>query len=299
MPFITPENVNLQHLNNPVFSEYNVKASIVRLDKIHPFISGNKWFKLLGYLKDARVKKFNAIATFGGAYSNHIHATAAICKLEGLACVGFIRGEEPAMYSDTLKEAKNMGMKLVFMSRNDFQLKNLAVIKQRFPGYYFIREGGYGLAGTDGIKKIFDWIPADTEYIIASCGTGTTLAGLIKHALPHQQIIGINVLKGYEAIELDIQHILPPDILYNNWIIKNDYHFGGYAKKTDELIKFMNHLWEVDLLPTDFVYEAKMMYALLDMVKNNYFPAGAKIVAIHGGGLQGNRSIPEGQLNFH
>lgn len=298
MPFVTPENVCLQQLINPVFPEHNVTASIVRLDKIHPVISGNKWFKLFGYLKDARAKGFNAIATFGGAYSNHIHATAAICKLEGLTCVGFIRGEEPAVFSSTLQEAKELGMTLVFLSRKNFQLKNLEVLRERFPGYYFIREGGYGNLGTDGIKKIFDWIPTETDFIVASCGTGTTLAGLIKYALPHQQVIGINVLKGYEAIEQDIQQILPADIHYNNWKIINEYHFGGYAKKNADLIKFMNHLWDIDSLPTDFVYEAKMMYALIDMVMNNYFPTGSKIVAIHGGGLQGNRSITTGFLNF-
>lgn len=298
MPFVTPENVCLQQLINPVFPEHKVTASIVRLDKIHPVISGNKWFKLFGYLKDARAKGFNAIATFGGAYSNHIHATAAICKLEGLTCVGFIRGEEPEVYSQTLQDAKELGMTLVFLSRKNFQLKNLEVLRGRFPGYYFIREGGYGNLGTDGIKKVFEWIPTETDFIVASCGTGTTLAGLIKYALPHQQVIGINVLKGYEAIEQDIQQILPADIQYNNWKIINEYHFGGYAKKNGDLIKFMNHLWDIDSLPTDFVYEAKMMYALLDMVKNNYFPTGSKIVAIHGGGLQGNRSIAKGILNF-
>lgn len=298
MAFVTPENVFLQQLNHPAFSQHHVAASIVRLDKIHPVISGNKWFKLFGYLADARAKGFNAIATFGGAYSNHIHATAAICKLEGLSCVGFIRGEEPSLYSPTLLEAKKLGMTLVFLSRKDFQLKKLDVLQDRFPGYYFIREGGYGTLGTEGIKKIFEWIPSDTDFIIASCGTGTTLAGLIKHALPHQQVIGINALKGYEAIESDIQKILPENTIYNNWKIFNDYHFGGYAKKNDNLIMFMNQLWDIDSLPTDFVYEAKMMYALIDLVKNNYFPAGSKIVAIHGGGLQGNRSIKKGILNF-
>ena len=298
MLFITPENVFIHQLTNPLFSEYDVTASIVRLDKIHPVISGNKWFKLLGYITDARTKGFNTIATFGGAYSNHIHATAAICKLEGLNSVGFIRGEEPELYSQTLLDAKEQGMNLVFLSRTDFQLKNLDILKERFPGYYFIRDGGYGTLGTEGVKRVFDWIPSDTDFIVASCGTGTTLAGLIRYALPHQQVIGINVLKGYEAIKTDIQNILPTEIKYNNWKIFNEYHFGGYAKKNADLIKFMNHLWEVDLIPTDFVYEAKMMYALIDMIKKNQFSAGSKIVAIHGGGLQGNRSLPEGLLHF-
>ena len=298
MPFIRPENVYLHKLINPLFKEFNVSVSIVRLDKIHSEISGNKWFKILGYLQDAKKNGFNGIATFGGAYSNHILATAAICKLEGLNCIGFIRGEEPEMYSATLQEAKDLGMTLVFLSRTDFQLKNLEVLQKRFPGYYFIREGGYGDLGTVGIKNIFQWIPSDTNYIVAACGTGTTLAGLIRYALPDQKIIGINVLKGYEAITNDIEQILPPGMKYTNWTMFNEYHFGGYAKKNDKLIQFMNEMWDKDSLPTDFVYESKMMYGLLDLVQKGYFPPESKIVAIHSGGLQGNRSLPEGTLHF-
>jgi len=298
MPFIRPENVYLQKLTNPLFKEVNVSVSIVRLDRIHFEISGNKWFKLLGYLQDAKTNGFNGIATFGGAYSNHILATAAICKLEGLNCIGFIRGEEPEIYSPTLREAKESGMTLVFLSRSDFQLKNLEVLQKRFSGYYFIREGGYGELGTVGIKNIYEWIPADTNYIVAACGTGTTIAGLIRYALPHQKLIGINVLKGYEAIVNDIEQILPSDTKYTNWTMFNDYHSGGYAKKNDALIQFMNEMWDIDNLPTDFVYEAKMMYGLIDLVKKGYFPSGSKIVAIHSGGLQGNRSLPAGTLHF-
>ena len=298
MAIISPEKVYLQHLTHPAFKKSNLDVSIVRLDLIHPTISGNKWFKLSAYLDDATKLGYNAFATFGGAYSNHILATAAHCHQHGYKCIGIIRGEEPATLSHTLDEAKELGMNLQFLSRTDYQHRNIEQLKAKYPEYYFIDEGGYGTLGIIGIKQIFQWIPTDTNYIVAASGTGTTLAGLIFAALPHQQVLGINVLKGYEAIEKDIQQLFPSNFTSTNWTVFNDYHFGGYAKRNDALINFMNELWESNALPTDFVYESKMMFGLIDLAQKGYFPNNSKVVAIHSGGLQGNLSLPAGLLHY-
>ncbi len=295
---ISPEKVYVQHLTNSSFAENNLEVSIVRLDLIHPSISGNKWFKLSAYINDATQKSYQAFATFGGAYSNHILATAAHCNQQGYKCIGFIRGEEPASLSHTLADAKELGMTLKFLSRSEYQNRDIEHLKSLYPEYYFIDEGGFGTLGIIGIKQIFQWIPSDASFIVAACGTGTTIAGLIYSALPHQKVVGINVLKGYEAIENDIKQLLPSDFVSNNWEIFNTYHFGGYAKKNDSLINFMNELWQTNALPTDFVYESKMMYGLIDLAKKGYFPKNSKVIAIHSGGLQGNLSLPKGLLHF-
>ncbi len=295
---ISPEKVYVQHLTHPSFAENNLEVSILRLDLIHPSISGNKWFKLLAYINDATQKGFQAFATFGGAYSNHILATAAHCNQQGFKCIGFIRGEEPATLSHTLADAKDLGMTLKFLSRTDYQNRDIEQLKSLYPEYYFIDEGGFGTLGIIGIKQIFQWIPGYTNFIVASCGTGTTLAGLIHAALPHQKVVGINVLKGYESIENDIKQLLPQNFTSNNWEIFNHYHFGGYAKKNEQLINFMNELWQTNALPTDFVYESKMMFGLIDLAQNGYFPKNSKVVAIHSGGLQGNLSLPKGLMHF-
>ncbi len=298
MSIISPEKVFVQQLNLPVFSERKIQVSIVRLDLIHPFISGNKWFKLSGYIKDAAEKGYQKIATFGGAYSNHILATAAYCYDNSLKAVGFIRGEEPSDYSNILQEALKFNMQLVFLSREDYKNRNLSFLKEEYSDCYFIDEGGFGPLGITGIKDIFEWIPTETNFIVAACGTGTTLAGLIYSALLHQQIVGINVLKGYEAIVEDINSLFPSYFKPNKWEVFNDYHFGGYAKKTDSLIHFMNQLWDTNRLPTDFVYESKMMFGLIDLAEKGYFPQNSSVLAIHSGGLQGNYSLPKGLLHF-
>ena len=168
MPYILPKEVYAQPIFHPAFEKNRLNVSIVRLDKIHPIISGNKWFKLEGYISEVHENGFTGIATFGGAYSNHIVATAAVCKKENLQCLGFIRGEEPAIYSHTLQEAKRLGMTLCFLSRIDFQSKDLMLLQRQFPGYYFIREGGYGIQGTIGIKNVYRCISDHTQYIVTA-----------------------------------------------------------------------------------------------------------------------------------
>ena len=170
----------------------SILLNVLRLDKLHTIVSGNKWFKLQYYLQDAVKNNINTIATFGGAYSNHIAATAFACKEYNLKSVGIIRGDE-SQTSHTIKFAQECGMELLFVSRENFRNKDAVKEKYKPNNWYWINEGGYGIMGSQGAANIMQYIPQNTTHIIAAIGTGTTFAGLIKAALPHQKIIGINI----------------------------------------------------------------------------------------------------------
>jgi 1-aminocyclopropane-1-carboxylate deaminase len=270
--------------------------SILRLDKIHPVISGNKWFKLKGYLEDAKAKKMDAIASFGGAYSNHIVALAYAGRLAGMATVGFIRGEEGD--SESLKQARAFGMELHFVSRADYDDKEK--IKQTFTDrhWLWVAEGGYGSCGAEGAADILR-IPGCEKYtdIICACGTGTMIAGLVNSSLPHQKITGISVLKNHTSLDTNIKKLLI-NPQKNNWETKHDFHFGGYAKHPKNLLVFMNTFWQQTTIPTDIVYTSKLCYATLQLITENYFNPNSKILIIHSGGLQGNHSLKHHELVF-
>jgi len=289
-------NVKIQNLSN-LFTQDKVQAFVLRLDKFNPIISGNKWFKSRYYLEDAKLKRSDTIVTFGGAYSNHIVATSFACKENNLKSIGIIRGEEPQQLSHTLQAAKAFGMELLFVERSVYKTKQIPNIYQN-TATYIIPEGGYGKLGCQGSATIYkDFDLSKYDHIICASGTGTTIAGLIESSLPHQKIAGINVLKGYENIVNDIK-VLLSNAEEKRFTIDNNYHFGGYAKHNEALISFMNNLWLQEQLPTDFVYTAKLFYAVKDMIAKNKFEANAKLLIIHSGGLQGNLSLPNKTLLF-
>jgi 1-aminocyclopropane-1-carboxylate deaminase len=293
-PFIHFNKIFVQH----ILQTGNIIVDVVRFDEMHQVVSGNKWFKLQYYLQDAVNNGFKHIVTFGGAYSNHIVATAFVCKELRLKCTGIIRGEEPAHLSHTLIEAKGLGMDLIFVSRGEYRNKQKMMQQPGNTGMYFINEGGYGLLGAKGAAEMMNWIDGSYTHVLAATGTGTMLAGLIKAAKPHQQIIGINVMKGNENLINEINSLLTGEEQQKNYLLLNDYHFGGYAKHPAELLQFMNHLWQYYQLPTDFVYNSKTLFATFDLISKNYFPPGSKIMAVQCGGLQGNRSLPVNILAF-
>ncbi|MBS1628052.1 MAG: pyridoxal-phosphate dependent enzyme [Bacteroidetes bacterium] len=275
----------------------NVLLNVLRLDKLHSIVSGNKWFKLQYYLQDAIKNNINTIATFGGAYSNHIAATAFVCKEYNLKGIGIIRGDENQT-SPTIKFAQECNMELLFINRENFKDKNAVKEKYKTNNWYWINEGGYGIMGCKGAASIMKFIPEDATHIIAAVGTGTTFAGLIKAALPHQKVIGINILKGNLSIHNEIKNLLTEEEQQKKFEIIHHYHFGGYAKHPKELIEFMKQLWFENNLPTDIVYTSKMMFAVIDLITKKYFKPNSKIVAIHSGGLQGNFSLPPNTLPF-
>jgi 1-aminocyclopropane-1-carboxylate deaminase len=283
-----------------LFDEKAISVSVLRLDKIHPVISGNKWFKLQYYLKEAKEQHKKKIVTFGGAYSNHIVATAAASKMNGLGSAGIIRGEEPTLLSQTLLQAKEYGMQLHFISREYYGYKKIPAELQN-EDYYYIAEGGYGEKGAEGAAGILKYSKKDFTHCCCAVGTGTMMAGLIKSVSPDQKVIGISVLKNnHESdsyrIEKNAQSLISNE--KKEWQIFHDYHFGAYAKYKPELIQFMNEFYSKTNIPTDFVYTAKLFFAITDLVKNNFFPAGSKLLLIHSGGLQGNHSLRKGTLIY-
>jgi 1-aminocyclopropane-1-carboxylate deaminase len=297
MQFINEDNCRV----DPVSTLYKIhtKVDVLRLDLIHPVISGNKWFKLKYYIKQAKEEGKNILLTFGGAYSNHIVATAAASKMAGLKSTGIIRGEKPAKLSHTLEMAARFGMDLYFTGREAFRNKIIPdEVYEKYPKekMYRINEGGYGSLGMKGAMDILNLVDRSSyTHIIAATGTGTMLAGLIEASRKNCQVTGISVLKNNLSIHEEINQLLKAPKAYN---INFNYHFGGYAKHTEALLSFMNAWYERTGIPSDFVYTGKLFFALDQLIEDGYFPGASSILAIHSGGLQGNLSLPKGKLIF-
>ncbi|MGL6269865.1 MAG: 1-aminocyclopropane-1-carboxylate deaminase/D-cysteine desulfhydrase [Chitinophagaceae bacterium] len=299
---INLQNSIIQPVNPHFRDKPAVAFDVLRLDLIHSVISGNKFFKLRFYLEKALMEKSKGILTFGGAWSNHILATAYAGKKAGLPSVGIIRGEAPIILSPTLQDAQHLGMNLIFTSRDDFRKISQdpgSVKGFDYPGYTIIPEGGYGIPGMQGASTIFERIPKNQyDWIVCACGTGTMMAGLVHAASMEENILGIPVLKNYADMEKEIRMLLPAEDRIKKINLEHAYHFGGYAKKSKELIEFMNAFYKSHDIPTDFIYTGKLMYALCDLIRKEFFPTGSRILAIHSGGLQGNRSLKKGILDF-
>ncbi|GAA4747958.1 1-aminocyclopropane-1-carboxylate deaminase/D-cysteine desulfhydrase [Flavisolibacter ginsenosidimutans] len=283
------------------FYSFPQTIDVLRLDLLHPVVSGNKWFKLKEYIKAAKAEAKTTLLTFGGAYSNHIVATAAATHFIGLKSIGIIRGEEPKMPSHTLLAAKNYGMQLYFVSREEY--RNKSVPRQVFAEHdaesiYTLPEGGYGALGVQGASDIL--YQNETNFythILCAVGTGTTLAGLIKASLPQQKVIGVPVLKNAFSLQQEIQNLLTQE-KQDAFELLWDYHFGGYAKYTADLLNFMNEFYGQTNIPTDLVYTGKAFFAAFNLLKKACFPPGSRLLLIHTGGLQGNASLKKGTLIF-
>ena len=286
------KKITIDEIRDPFFQHKNVQLYVLRLDKIHPVISGNKWFKLKYHLDNFNAGNYNGIISFGGAWSNHIVATACACYLKKIKCNGIIRGERPEQLSKTLLEAANYEMDLKFISRETYAQKDsnefLESIKKEFPGHYIIPEGGAGKEGEKGAGEILQYIDEKNyTHIACAVGTGTMFNGIRVAASANQNILGIVALKGWK-VENET----------NNTEMFLNYHFGGYAKYNLALINFMNDFFRLTNIPTDFVYTGKLAFALFDLIKKDHFPPGSKILMIHSGGLQGNDSLQKGSLIF-
>lgn len=284
---------------DPVSSIYKFRTTVdvLRLDLVHPVISGNKWFKLKYYLEEAKRLGKKTLITFGGPYSNHILATAAAARETGFKSIGIIRGEVPSVYSSTLMDATGYGMELVFVPRESYRLKIIPLAENILNEAFIIPEGGYGKPGVAGAKEILGQTKfQDYTHIIAAVGTGTMLAGLSDAAFPYQTVMGISVLKNNFSVQDEIKALLPS--AKQNFNVLHDYHFGGYAKYKTVLLQFMNQWFTETGIPSDFVYTGKLFYAVNDLVLNNAFPLQSRLLVIHSGGLQGNRSLSKGTLIF-
>jgi 1-aminocyclopropane-1-carboxylate deaminase len=287
------ESITLENVSS--FYGHAIEVSVLRLDKIHPVISGNKWFKLRFYIEEARRSGKKGILTFGGAWSNHIVATAAACHEAGLASIGIIRGEEPAVLSPTLEMAKRLNMRLAFISRADYRDKQApATIDDS--NYLIVGDGGYGSFGAKGASTILDSCPTGFSHYCCAVGTGTMLAGIINRLPAGAAATGLSVMKNNFELGDRVKALLLKDRW--NWKIVHDFSFGGYAKHQPVLIRFMNEFFDATGIPSDFVYTAKLFYGVQQLVQQNFFPGGSRLLLIHSGGLQGNTSLPKGTLHF-
>lgn len=277
-------------------------TDVLRLDRIHPVISGNKWFKLKYHLQEAISQNKKGILTFGGAWSNHLVATALACRQANLKSIGIIRGEKPAKLSATLQEVQDYGMQLQFVSREAYSNEAAIIpgLQQQHPDHFIVPQGGQSHLGVLGAAEILQLAPIKSySHISCATGTGTMLAGLVHAALPHQQVIGICTLKMPDGDNNSLTTFVNPYAAnLKKYTIFYDYHFGGYARKTGELLHFMNSIYQKHELPTDFVYTGKLLFGLMHLVQNDYFQLGSRILIVHSGGLQGNRSLPTGTLTF-
>jgi 1-aminocyclopropane-1-carboxylate deaminase len=276
-----------------------VRLFIKREDLIDPYISGNKWFKLKYNLLEAKKLGYKKILTFGGAYSNHIYSTAAAGKQFGFETIGVIRGEEHIPLNPTLSFAKSCGMNFYYLDRksyrNKYDEKILELLKVNYGKFYLIPEGGSNLFAVKGCLEIIPRIKTDFEFICTACGTGGTLTGLVLGLNSKAQAIGFSVLKNGGFLNNNVKNLLASSGKehLSNWKINLDYHLGGYAKVTNELLKFCYEFSDMHNIQIEPIYTGKMLFGIFDLVKKNYFPEYSKIIAIHSGGLQGLKGLEQ------
>ncbi len=293
-----PSEISFDRLLTRRYTETDIRLTIARLDKIHPEVSGNKLFKLHYFVEACLQTSHKTMLTFGGAYSNHLVAAAFRCKEKGIKCIGVIRGERPEYISHTLLQCDALGMKLYFISREIYSNieAHSPVLKDEFGEFTLVPEGGYAPEGAKGAALIYDLIKAEKPtHICTATGTATTLAGLLLNK-ETEEIIAVPVIKNMTDIPDRIEYLTGNKSTMP--VVFGEYHFSGYAKYNSELIGFMNEFYAAHQVPLDFVYTAKMMFAITDKIKNGYFKKGSHIVCLHTGGLQGNESLSPGTLIF-
>ncbi len=302
----------LQGIEDERLDAHQVRLFIKRDDLIHPSVSGNKFRKLKYNLLEMKRLGKQGLITFGGAFSNHIHAVAAAGQLMNVPTVGVIRGERPEGLNATLAFAESCGMTLHFVSRSAYRNKDLIIkdLENHFPNYYVLPEGGTNTLAMQGaaeiVPEIIEQLGATPDYICLACGTGGTTAGIVSAAttLPKPiNVLGFAALKG-DFLENDVLELLINAQKEQNtegvlnekqcffeqkkhWSIQNDYHFGGYAKWTRPLIDFINDFKTQHNIALDPVYTGKMLYGVFDLIEKGFFPKNTTIIAVHTGGLQG------------
>ena len=298
---MTLDQAVVQSVELPILHHNNVSLDVLRIDRIHPIISGNKWFKLKYSLQQAMEQDAKSIVTIGGAYSNHILATACACKEAGIKSIGVVRGERPKHLSCTLAASMDYGMEIHFLSRSVFANQSALqqLISSKYGSSFMIEEGGRNDNGIRGSEEMLSLAePAKYQYICCSLGTGTMMAGILRSSVAGQRILGFSSLK-IVSPQNELAIFLEEKIHgRKEYRIMYDYHFGGYAKYDQKLLQFMNELFTSTSIPTDFVYTGKLFFGIIDLVKKSYFQPGKAILAIHSGGLQGNCSLPAGTLLF-
>lgn len=292
--FLENANSQIQQIHFSEIENSGVSLFIKREDELHPFISGNKYRKLKYNLAEAAKQHKSTLLTFGGAFSNHIAATAAAGFSYNLKTIGIIRGDELSnnleqtlQNNPTLKFASEHNMQFEFVSRAEYRNKTtpefIAALQEKFGDFYLVPEGGTNNFAVKGCEEILCEEDAKYDVVCCAVGTGGTISGIINSLKNHQKAIGFSALKGNFLQDEIKKYILKTE----NWSLNTNYHFGGYAKVSEELITFINKFKSETKIPLDPVYTGKMMFGIVDLIKNGFFETGSKILAIHTGGLQG------------
>ena len=292
--FLENKNSRIQQIHFSEIENCGISLFIKREDELHPLISGNKYRKLKYNLAEATKQQKSTLLTFGGAYSNHIAASAAAGFAYNFKTIGIIRGDELAnnlaetiQNNPTLKFASEHNMQLEFVSRSAYRNKTepefIASLLEKFGDFYLVPEGGTNNFAVKGCEEILAEEDEKYDFICCAVGTGGTISGIINSLKSHQKAIGFPALKGDFLSQEIRKYILKTD----NWSLNSNYHFGGYAKVSEELIIFINKFKSETKIPLDPVYTGKMIFGIIDLIKNGFFEKETKILAIHTGGLQG------------
>jgi 1-aminocyclopropane-1-carboxylate deaminase len=283
----------LTPIHAPFLRDKKIELWLKRDDLIHPIISGNKWRKLKYSLNHALAFNKKNLISMGGAYSNHLHALAFAGRLLNLKTKAFIRGERPALLNATLQDLLAWGMELEFMSRSAYRELRTFKLPDALPNLnntaYWIPEGGANSLALTGVGELVTEITSDYDVICTACGTGSTLAGIIQAMPQKATAMGFAALKGADFLTAEVATLLPVAAERKNWQIHLDYHFGGFGKTKPQLLDFISNFERQHGIALEPIYTGKMLFGLYDLIQQDYFPAGHRIIALHTGGLQGNR----------
>jgi 1-aminocyclopropane-1-carboxylate deaminase len=281
--------LNLIKLDHPEFNNLGIYVSVLNLEHIGEKINGNKFFKLKYNLEQAIAEGKKKLLTFGGAYSNHIYATAAAGKEYNLQTIGIIRGDELNSNSNRiLNAARNMGMEFKFVSRDEYRRKEeknfIENLKNEFGNFYLLPEGGSNDLAVKGCAEIPGLVKEDFDWICCACGTGGTAAGIYRGLNQGQKVLGIPVLHASEYFETKIADLLSLDKLPENIILNHRFHFGGYAKSDETLRNFSENFSKDYGISLDPIYNSKMFYAIFKLISEGFFLNGEKVVCVNTGG---------------
>ena len=299
-------------ISHPLLIDKEISLEVLRIDQTDALISGNKWFKLKYNLIQAKQDGYSTLLSFGGPFSNHLHALAAAGKAQQFHTIGIIRGEAHIPLNPTLSDAVKNGMKLYYIDRKTYRNKHSPGVLKRIlsnvindsslsqiltkDDIYIVPEGGTNTLAIKGAAEIISFIPEKTDIICIPCGTGGTIAGLLsglnQSQAHHAVVYGFPALKGAEFLQEEILSLLKQDIKIS-WRLLHNYHFGGFGKINKELALFMQSFEKQHGIELDPIYTAKMFFAIFDLIKSDFFTKGSKIIAIHTGGLQGKRGMQQ------
>lgn len=303
--------IPLQPFKSALLARTGIELVVRRDDLIDEYLAGNKFYKLFYNLLEAQAQGYRQLLSFGGAYSNHLHALAAAGQRYGFATIGIVRGERPAVLSPTLQDAEALGMRLVFVSRELYRRLQQsdsapdidewkANLTNNYGAAYWIPEGGSNLLGARGMKVLGEAIEhrlqGDYTSVCIACGTGTSLAGVAAGIDPRKSALGFSVLKGEGSlgamVAATFSKLATNDYFSANWRVISGFHAGGYGKKhPDYLYRFWQETEQEAGIALDPIYTLKLFWGITGLAQQGYWPKGARLVAVHTGGLQGRRGF--------